>query len=96
MPKYKVLKKSFINGHLLNLGDEIEFEGKAGSNLELIGGGGNQPGSEGGNGGNGQGDEDLDKLREEYEGLFNEKPHFNFKADTLREKIAAKRSELGL
>lgn len=47
-------------------------------------------------GGNGQGDEDLDKLREEYEGLFNEKPHFNFKAETLREKIAEKRRELGL
>jgi hypothetical protein len=46
-------------------------------------------------GGNGQGDEDLDKLREEYEGLFNEKPHFNFKAETLREKIAEKRRELG-
>lgn len=47
-------------------------------------------------GGNGQFDEDLDKLREEYEGLFNEKPHFNFKAETLREKIAEKRRELGL
>lgn len=47
-------------------------------------------------GGNGQGDEELDKLREEYEGLFNEKPHFNFKAETLREKIAEKRRELGL
>ncbi|WP_210466986.1 hypothetical protein [Pantoea ananatis] len=60
------------------------------------GGNGNQQNPEGGNGGNGQGDEDLDKLREEYEGLFNEKPHFNFKAETLREKIAEKRRELGL
>lgn len=48
-----------------------------------------------GNGGNG-GDDDLDKLREEYEVLFNEKPHHNAKAETLREKIADKRAELGV
>lgn len=41
-------------------------------------------------------DDELDKLREEYEALFNEKPHVNFKAKTLREKIAEKRKELGL
>ncbi|UOV19281.1 hypothetical protein [Pantoea agglomerans] len=95
MPKYKVLKKSFINGHLLNLGDEIEFEGKAGSNLELIGGGGNQPGPEGGNGGNGEGNENLAELQEQYEQLFQKKAHPAMKADTLREKIAEKRKEIG-
>lgn len=41
-------------------------------------------------------DDDLDKLREEYEVLFNEKPHHNAKAETIREKIADKRKELGL
>lgn len=41
-------------------------------------------------------DDDLDKLREEYEALFNEKPHHNAKAETIREKIADKRKELGL
>lgn len=41
-------------------------------------------------------DDELDKLREEYEALFNEKPHVNAKAKTLREKIAEKRKELGL
>ncbi|HAF4754030.1 TPA: hypothetical protein G8404_001144 [Salmonella enterica] len=42
------------------------------------------------------GDDDLDKIREEYELLFNEKPHHNTKVETLREKIADKRKELGL
>lgn len=41
-------------------------------------------------------DADLDKLREEYEALFNEKPHHNVKAETLREKIAQKRKDLGV
>ncbi|MFC2935960.1 hypothetical protein ACFH1L_01645 [Klebsiella michiganensis] len=41
-------------------------------------------------------DDDLDKLREEYELLFNEKPHHNTKAETLREKIAEKRKDLGV
>ncbi|EAS3170725.1 hypothetical protein DOV11_19385 [Salmonella enterica] len=41
-------------------------------------------------------DDGLDKLREEYEFLFNEKPHHNAKAETLSEKIADKRKELGV
>ncbi|TNV22120.1 hypothetical protein FH968_04395 [Buttiauxella sp. B2] len=41
-------------------------------------------------------DEDLEKLRDEYEALFNEKPHHNVKAETLREKIAQKRKDLGV
>lgn len=36
MSRYKVLKKSFINGRLLYPGEEIEFIGVAGSNLQLI------------------------------------------------------------
>ncbi|HDT1124110.1 TPA: hypothetical protein QHS45_003537 [Klebsiella aerogenes] len=45
----------------------------------------------------GHGDDDaLDKLREEYELLFNEKPHHNTKPETLREKIAEKRKDLGV
>lgn len=46
-------------------------------------------------GNGGEGDE-LDKLREEYEVLFNEKPHSNTGAKTLREKISDKRKELGV
>ena len=36
MAKYKVLKKSFINNTIVEEGQIIEFDGKAGSNLELI------------------------------------------------------------
>lgn len=60
------------------------------------GGNSNQPGPEGGNGGNGEGDENLAELQEQYEQLFQEKPHHNVKAETLRKKIAEKRTELGL
>jgi len=60
------------------------------------GGDGNQPGSEGGDGGNSEGDENLAELQEQYEQLFQKKPHPAMKSDTLREKIAEKRKELGL
>lgn len=60
------------------------------------GGNSNQPGPEGSNGGNGEGDENLAELQEQYEQLFQEKPHHNVKAETLRKKIAEKRTELGL
>lgn len=46
--------------------------------------------------GAGEGDDDLDKLREEYEVLFNDKPHHNTSAKTLREKIAEKHAALGV
>lgn len=36
MSRYIVKKKSFINGRLLYPGEEIEFDGMAGSNLFLI------------------------------------------------------------
>ncbi|MBC5790644.1 hypothetical protein [Providencia sp. JUb39] len=38
MSRYKVLKKSFIAGRLLEVGEEVEYSGVAGSNLKLIGG----------------------------------------------------------
>ncbi|WP_272518143.1 MULTISPECIES: hypothetical protein [unclassified Providencia] len=38
MSRYKVLKKSFIAGRLLEVGEEVEYSGIAGSNLKLIGG----------------------------------------------------------
>jgi hypothetical protein len=36
MPRYTVLAKSFINNRLHEAGDEVEFDGDAGENLELI------------------------------------------------------------
>ncbi len=36
MAKYRVLTKSFINNSIAEEGDIVEFDGKAGSNLELI------------------------------------------------------------
>lgn len=39
--------------------------------------------------------EDLATLRQQYEELFNEKPG-NMKAETLKNRIAEKRQELGL
>lgn len=34
--KYLVLETSFINGRLVQPGDVVEFNGDAGSNLELV------------------------------------------------------------
>lgn len=45
--------------------------------------------------GNGAISEDLSSLRQQYEELFNEKPG-NMKAETLKERIAKKRHELGV
>lgn len=36
MPKYYVLAKSFINNTIAEVGDVVEYNGKPGSNLELI------------------------------------------------------------
>lgn len=41
------------------------------------------------------GDGDIEALRDEYEALFNKKPHPAMKADTLREKITEVRQRLG-
>lgn len=65
------------------------------SNPPVPAGNSNQPGPEGGNGGNGEGDENLAELQLQYEQLFHKKAHPAMKEDTLREKIAEKRTELG-
>lgn len=36
MPKYYVLAKSFINNTIAEVGEIVEYDGKPGSNLELI------------------------------------------------------------
>lgn len=36
MPKYRILAKSFINNTIAEVGEVVEYDGKPGSNLELI------------------------------------------------------------
>jgi len=36
MAKYRVLVKSFINNSIAEPGDVVEYDGKPGSNLELV------------------------------------------------------------
>lgn len=36
MAQYRVLTKSFINNSIAEEGDLVEFDGKPGSNLELV------------------------------------------------------------
>ena len=36
MAQYKVLQKSFINNNIVEEGEIVEYDGKAGTNLELI------------------------------------------------------------
>ncbi|MDK9358421.1 hypothetical protein [Lelliottia wanjuensis] len=108
--KYRVLRLSHIHNNLWPEGSEVEYEGEPGSALEPLNDAAkaakakakhkgavvvDAPVQEPLNDG-GAGSEDLDKLREEYEVLFNEKPHHNAKAETIREKIAEKRNELGV
>lgn len=89
---YLVTRKSFIDGHLLEEGDIIKYAGKAGNNLQLLDDDGkpvtaNMP----------EGDSaDLETLRQQYEELFNEKPHFNTGAAKLQAAIDEKRKELGI
>lgn len=88
---YLVTRKSFIDGHLLEEGDIIEYAGKAGNNLQLLVDGkpvtAEVP----------EGDSaDLETLRQQYEELFNEKPHFNTGAAKLQAAIDEKRKELGV
>ncbi|HEC0028283.1 TPA: hypothetical protein R1P86_002283 [Morganella morganii] len=112
MSRYKVLKKSFINGRLLYPGEEIEFIGVAGSNLLLIetgervvanegidAGNDNHDGDNGGSdGGAGSSgaDAELTALQDQYQQLFGKKPHHNAGAEKLRADIDAKRKELGV
>lgn len=107
--KYRVLRLSHIHNQLWEEGAEVEYDGVPGSALEPLndaakkakaagkklpveitagGLGGNEPLNDG--------DDELEKLREDYEALFGEKPHFNTKAETLREKIAEERQRLGV
>ncbi|HBA3815019.1 TPA: hypothetical protein J5U00_000168 [Escherichia coli] len=106
-PKYRVLRLSHIHNNLWPEGSEIEYDGEPGSALDPINDAAKaakakvtgkaaeavtsaKPINDAAE------DGDLDKIREEYEMLFNEKPHHNAKAETLREKIADKRKELGV
>ena len=36
MAKYRVLEKSFINNAIVDEGDEVDYSGEPGPNLELI------------------------------------------------------------
>lgn len=36
MPKYYVLTKSFINNTIAEAGEVVDYDGKPGSNLELV------------------------------------------------------------
>ncbi|MEX2991183.1 hypothetical protein [Serratia fonticola] len=88
---YLVTRKSFIDGHLLEEGDIIEYAGKAGNNLQLLVDG--KPVTAevlDGDSAN------LETLRQQYEELFNEKPHFNTGAAKLQAAIDEKRKELGV
>ncbi|KNZ89989.1 hypothetical protein [Morganella morganii] len=102
MSRYKVLKKSFINGRLLYPGEEVEFAGMAGSNLQLIETGERITVNEdanagtGSSGGDGGADNELTALQDQYQQLFGKKPHHNAGAEKLRADIDAKRKELGV
>ncbi|HEJ7022451.1 TPA: hypothetical protein SMF52_003731 [Serratia marcescens] len=93
MKMYRVTRKSFINGHLLEEGDTIEYGGRAGDNLQLIDGDGNLL-EEGG------GDNDdsakLAALQQQYEEIFGSKPHHNAGVAKLTSDIETKRKELGI
>ncbi len=106
-PKYRVLRLSHIHNNLWPEGSEIEYDGEPGSALEPINdaakaakakvtGKAAEAVTSVKHINDADEDGDLDKIREEYEMLFNEKPHHNAKAETLREKIADKRKELGV
>lgn len=109
MSRYKVLKKSFINGRLLYPGEEIEFIGVAGNNLQLVEtgeritvnenantGNDNHHGDNGGGTGSSGADAELIALQDQYQQRFGKKPHHNAGAEKLRADIDAKRKELGV
>ncbi|NYY78155.1 hypothetical protein DMI69_08035 [Escherichia coli] len=106
-PRYRVLRLSHIRITHCGRGAEIEYEGEHGSALEPVNDAARQAKAKVAGKvsmaatstkiiNDVSDDGELDKLREEYELLFNEKPHHNAKAETLREKIADKRKELGV
>ena len=107
--KYRVLRLSHIHNNLWPEGSEVEYD-VPGSALEPLNEAAKaakakatgksaavnavkQP-EQLNDEGNGD-DDALDKLREEYELLFNEKPHHNTKPETLRER-SPKRKDLGV
>ncbi|MFC3191293.1 hypothetical protein [Pseudocitrobacter faecalis] len=108
--KYRVLRLSHIHNNLWPEGSEIEYDGEPGTALEPLNDAAKAAKAKAKHKSGfvgeisaksplnevGEGSDELDKLREEYEALFNEKPHHNAKAETLREKIAEKRAELGV
>ncbi|MGQ7806318.1 hypothetical protein ACUN3I_11895 [Hafnia alvei] len=105
--KYRVLRLSHIHNQLWEEGSEVEYEGVPGSALDPLNDAAKNAKAKA-TGGKFSAvdapvleipkldDGDMDKLREDYEALFNEKPHHNVKAETLREKIAQKRKDLGV
>ncbi|EJD6539150.1 TPA: hypothetical protein U2I32_000732 [Providencia rettgeri] len=112
MSRYKVLKKSFIAGRLLEVGEEVEYSGIAGSNLKLIGDDAKSDISTVVDGANsdtgevvtntaisGSGDtvdSSLEALREQYTQLFGKAPHHNMGADKMRTVIDERRKELAI
>ncbi|EKI3230577.1 hypothetical protein PEH47_003384 [Salmonella enterica] len=108
--RYRVLRLSHIHNNLWPEGSEVEYDGEPGTALEPLNDAARAAKAKAKHKGEstafvaeletmndaGGTDDGLDKLREEYEFLFNEKPHHNAKAETLREKIADKRAELGV
>lgn len=107
--KYRVLRLSHIHNNLWPEGSEIEYDGEPGSALEPLNDAAKEAKEKAKSKGkvlapvtvsvplnDAAPDDDLEKLREEYELLYNEKPHHNTKAETLREKIAEKRKDLGV
>ncbi|EDH3765361.1 hypothetical protein GDA03_18265 [Salmonella enterica subsp. enterica] len=108
--KYRVLRLSHIHNNLWPEGSEVEYDGEPGTALEPLNDAARAAKAKAKRKGEPTAvvaereplndadstDDGLDKLREEYEFLFNEKPHHNAKAETLREKIADKRKELGV
>lgn len=94
MSKYRVKERSFIDGKLYEPGEIVEFTGTAGKNLiphsdgEVVVKEDELPTNEE--------LQELDQLRTIYEEMFGEAPHKNTSAKTLKEKIDAKRKELGV
>ncbi|MBX8878335.1 hypothetical protein HCH41_05085 [Enterobacter ludwigii] len=94
MSKYRVKERSFINGKLCEPGDIVEFSGEAGKNLiphndgDVVEKDDDLPTNEE--------LQELDQLRTIYEEMFGEAPHKNTSAKTLKEKIDARRKELGV
>ncbi|MGQ5935268.1 hypothetical protein ACUNHG_14150 [Serratia sp. IR-2025] len=89
---YRVTRKSFINGHLLEEGETIEYGGRAGDNLQLIDGDGNLLEE----GGDSDDSAKLAALQQQYEEIFGTKPHHKAGIAKLSEEIEAKRKELGI